>query len=104
MKTLTVLFLLPAFVASAQVDQNFASFDTDQPAESHNEPRALYGGRKLFQRNLGMIAGVQRGKNTAIELGGEAHWRKISLLKPHVFGATANMEYNFSSNVIGYKA
>lgn len=60
--------------------------------------------RKLFQRNTGMILGWQRGRYTAIELGVEAHWRKISLLKPHIIGATANMEYNFGSNVLGYKA
>ncbi len=59
---------------------------------------------KLFQRNHGMIVGLQRGTYTAIEFGGEAHWRKISLKKPHIFAATANMEYNFNSNVIGYKA
>ncbi len=50
-----------------------------------------------------MIIGLQRGKFTSIELGGEAHWRKISLLKPHIIGATANTEYNFADNVLGYK-
>ena len=60
--------------------------------------------RKLFQRNTGMILGWQRGRYSAIELGVEGHWRKISLLKPHIIGATANMEYNFGSNVLGYKA
>lgn len=60
--------------------------------------------KKLFQRNTGVILGLQKGSNTAIELGGEAHWRKISLKDPRILGATANMEYNFSSHVIGYKA
>lgn len=60
--------------------------------------------RKLFQRNTGMIIGLQKGQSTWIELGGEAHWRKISLRKPHVIGATTNLEYNFSDNVLGYKA
>ncbi|QHT65433.1 hypothetical protein GXP67_01450 [Rhodocytophaga rosea] len=59
---------------------------------------------KLFQRNHGMIIGLQRGKYTTIEFGGEIHWRKISLTKPRLFATTANMEYNFSDNVIGYKA
>jgi hypothetical protein len=59
---------------------------------------------KLFQRNHGMIVGLQRGKYTTIEFGGEIHWRKISLSKPRLFATTANMEYNFSDNVIGYKA
>jgi hypothetical protein len=59
---------------------------------------------KLYQRNHGVILGIQRGKSFAIELGGEAHWRKISFRKPHIIGATANMEYNFGDHIIGYKA
>lgn len=59
---------------------------------------------KLFQRNYGAIIGLQRGSVTSVELGGEAHWRKISLKKPHIIGATANLEYNFGNHVIGYKA
>jgi hypothetical protein len=62
------------------------------------------GQAKLFQRNHGMIVGLQRGKFTTIEFGGEIHWRKISLNKPRLFATTANMEYNFSDNIIGYKA
>jgi hypothetical protein len=29
--------------------------------------------KKIFQRNHGIILGLQRGKSTAIEMGGEAH-------------------------------
>ncbi len=65
----------------------------------------LFGAaRKLYQRNRGVIIGLQKGRYTSIELGGEAHWRKISLRNPRIIGATANMEYNFSNHVIGYKA
>src|SRR3712207_9561629 len=53
--------------------------------------QSSFRGRKLFQRNTGMIIGWQRGQNTAIEFGAEAHWRKLSLLKPHVVGATAKI-------------
>ena len=60
--------------------------------------------KKLRQRNHGVIVGVQRGRSTAIELGGEAHWRKISLKDPQIIGATANMEYDFSQHMVGYKA
>jgi len=59
--------------------------------------------KKLMQRNHGIIIGLQRGSSTAIELGGEAHWRKISLKKPNIIGATANMEYDFSQHMVGYK-
>lgn len=60
--------------------------------------------RKLYQRNTGVIIGLQRGRYTSIEIGGEAHWRKISLLKPRITGANLNLEYNFANNVIGYRA
>lgn len=61
-------------------------------------------GAKLYQRNHGMLVGLQRGKYTTIEFGGEIHWRKISLNKPRILATTANMEYNFADNIIGYKA
>jgi hypothetical protein len=96
----SVLLTAPALAAWAQIDANTLT-DTD--------PLSLYAGadlppRKLFQRNTGMILGWQRGRHSAIELGVEAHWRKISLIKPHIIGATANMEYNFANNILGYKA
>lgn len=60
--------------------------------------------RKLYQKNIGTIIGIQKGAGTAFELGGEAHWRKMSLLKPHIVGAVANMEYDFANHMMGYKA
>lgn len=59
---------------------------------------------KLRQRNYGAIIGIQRGHTTAIEMGGEMHWRKIGLRKPHIWGATANIEYSFAEHIVGYKA
>lgn len=59
---------------------------------------------KLYQRNTGVILGLQKGRSTFIELGAEAHWRKISLRKPRITGATVSMEYNFGNHVVGYKA
>lgn len=58
---------------------------------------------KLKQRNYGTIIGLQKGHSTFFELGGEMHWRKIGLKKPQIWGATTNLEYSFSQNVIGYK-
>lgn len=60
--------------------------------------------KKLLQRNHGAILGLQRGGVTAIELGAEAHWRKLSLSNPTIIGATANLGYNFGKHVIGYQA
>lgn len=71
------------------------------PLKSH---QTLALPAKLFQRNHGVIIGLQRGAATAIEFGGEAHWRKISLRDPHILGTTVNMEYNFANHVVGYKA
>ena len=105
--SLCVLFFLPYFGSFAQFAFNDA-FLTNPPtslAPSYfrHTSQSFYA-RKLFQRNSGMILGLQRGANASIELGAEAHWRKLSLLKPHVIGATANLEYDFSNHVIGYKA
>jgi hypothetical protein len=100
------LFFLFNFSSNAQLAfNNIPSKEALYlPADYSKYTSSIFSGRKLFQRNIGMIFGLQKGRYTAIELGGEAHWRKISLLKPHIIGATTNLEYNFSNNVIGYKA
>lgn len=59
--------------------------------------------KKLYQRNYGAILGIQRGSNTAVEMGGEMHWRKMALRKPRITGLSANLEYNFGNHVLGYK-
>jgi hypothetical protein len=95
------LLVLATLSAPAQTEDyaltDAVSFAAVLPAE-------VMPPKKLFQRNTGMILGWQRGRYTAIELGVEGHWRKISLLKPHVIGATVNLEYNFGNNVLGYRA
>ena len=60
--------------------------------------------KKLFQNNRGAILGLQRGAVTAIEIGAEAHWRKLSLSNSRIIGATANLGYNFGKHVVGYQA
>ncbi len=106
MKVLLFVFLTFSLFAEAQVAYNFASqeFPVFNDDTYHQNTSDVGAKRKLFQRNSGMIIGLQRGKYNAIELGGEAHWRKISVFKPHIIGATANLEYNFENNVVGYKA
>ena len=71
---------------------------------SVNVPDLPLHKKKLYQRNYGAVIGVQRGAVTAIELGMEAHWRKLSLRKPNIVGATANFNYNFGRHVVGYQA
>lgn len=106
MRILLFFLLLISIVADAQTAYHFtpAAFPVTNRDDYFTDASSLFGGRKLFQRNTGVIIGLQRGRFTSIELGGEAHWRKIGLLKPHIIGATANLEYNFENNVIGYKA
>ncbi|MBD0285561.1 MAG: hypothetical protein M3342_02040 [Bacteroidota bacterium] len=99
---LSVLFYL-----SMQAQQVLTRFSTPDYSlnnsyfTSYSLPAAPV---KLHQRNYGIIIGVERGRNTSIELGGEAHWRKLSLKNARIVGATANMEYNFGHHIIGYKA
>lgn len=106
MKVLLFVIFFITLNADAQLAYNFSPPKyADYPYQNNfHNTSATTAKRKLFQRNTGMIIGLQRGKVNAIELGGEAHWRKISLLKPHIIGATANLEYNFGNNVMGYKA
>lgn len=88
----------------AQTAEYTPDYIIDNDLYDRVSPAALAPKRKLYQRNTGAIIGLQRGRYTSIELGGEAHWRKISLLKPRITGANLNMEYNFANNVLGYRA
>lgn len=101
-KTFYLLFLLLTFV----ITNGQQSFQPHNLAAAYSmyPGTGIPLGPKLHQRNFGMIGGLQRGNITSIELGAEGHWRKISFKKPHVLGATANMEYNFGNHIIGYKA
>lgn len=102
-----LLFFLVAFVSvTTQAQFNLLSGPVPQTEAEAYEPESFdfLARKKLRQRNHGVIIGVQRGRSTAIELGGEAHWRKISFKKPHIIGATGNLEYDFSQHMVGYKA
>ena len=104
MKVLLLLLFSCALVADAQVLSRFASAAPSVANhKEYDDNGSPFSRRKLFQRNTGVIIGIQRGKATYIELGGEAHWRKMSLSNPHIIGATTNLEYNFGNNVLGYK-
>jgi len=79
-------------------------FYSTNNTDLNNHTVQTFSKRKLFQRNHGVILGLQRGRSTFVELGGEAHWRKIAFSKPRITGASLNMEYNFGNHIIGYKA
>ncbi len=103
MKYIFFFFLLFSVSANAQIFSS--AFTAQQTIQKKHHTAFLYPAppRKLYQRNHGVIVGLQRGQSTAIELGGEAHWRKLALKKPTITGATGSMEYNFGDHVIGYK-
>jgi hypothetical protein len=104
MRLLLTALLFASLTVDAQLAYNFPGAKKSLPVPVYYEPVSFSARRKLFQRNTGMIVGLQRGKYTSLELGGEAHWRKISLLKPRIIGATANLAYDFGNNVLGYHA
>ncbi len=105
MKLFLMALLLVYINLNAQTSDNFSPSTHSVLSGVPFENSLLFQAhRKLYQRNTGMMIGLQRGKYTSLELGGEAHWRKISLLKPHIIGATANLSYNPGRNVLGYHA
>lgn len=62
---------------------------------------------RLFEisvRKSGPFLGVQRGKYTVMELGGETVWKQIRLKKPLTQAIHANFNYNFKHNVMGFDA
>lgn len=98
-----VIFLLGTFCAPfilyAQLNQS-----PDKGFLFSNSVETSPYKKKLYQHNYGAILGMQRGAVTSIELGAEAHWRKLSLFHPRIIGATTNFNYNFGHHVIGYQA
>jgi hypothetical protein len=103
MRLLLAALLFFSITSNAQETLNFSAVNNYMFSEVGNQQASLFNSqRKLFQRSTGVIIGLQRGKYTTLEVGGEAHWRKISMLKPHIIGATANLSYNPGKNVLGY--
>lgn len=104
MKTL-YYFLVLCFSLTAAAQNNSITARLLSPFQSDaDENKKKPFKKKLLQRNHGAIVGLQRGAATAFELGGEAHWRKLSLSNPQIIGASTNLEYNFGGHVLGYKA
>jgi hypothetical protein len=97
-----LIFCFPLFL-HAQFSSNSLALPIAYAVPT-NAKQSFFSKKKLFQHNRGAILGLQRGAATSIELGAEAHWRKLSLLDPNIFGANANLNYNFGHHVIGYNA
>jgi hypothetical protein len=99
MKRMLYLFVFLAAPVLMQAQALFANYKLPLSQHSSYAPPA----RTLYQRNYGAIVGLQRGNITSVEFGAEMHWRKMSLRSPKITGATANVEYNFGHNELGYK-
>lgn len=75
-------------------------FCTAQPAMYTASARK--GLIELSVKKWGAYVGLQRGKYTVPEFGGEYLWKKIRLKKPIIHAAHAGFNYNFKHNVLGY--
>ncbi|MDG0974442.1 MAG: hypothetical protein P8O07_09830 [Crocinitomicaceae bacterium] len=53
-------------------------------------------------RQSGPYFGIQQGKYTLAEIGGEMQWRKIRLKKPTTHAIHAGLDYNLFENVLGF--
>lgn len=58
----------------------------------------------LKVRRSGPYFGIQRGKYTIVEFGGEMQWNKVKFRKPITHAAHMGFNYNFKYNVLGYDA
>lgn len=50
----------------------------------------------------GPYLGVQRGKYTIIEIGGERQWKRVRFKAPKTHAAHMGFNYNIKYNVLGY--
>jgi hypothetical protein len=55
-------------------------------------------------KKYGPYLGIQRGKYTVLELGGEMIWKEIRFKKPTAQAVNAGFNYNFRYNVLGFDA
>lgn len=53
-------------------------------------------------RKSGPYFGIQRGKYTILELGGEMQWKQVKLKSPVTHAVHTGFNYNFKYNVLGY--
>jgi hypothetical protein len=57
---------------------------------------------KITIRKTGPYIGIERGKYSLIEFGGEMQWKKVKWIKPTTNAIHTGMNYNFENNVLGY--
>lgn len=58
---------------------------------------------KVSVSKAGPYIGLQKGKYTVLELGGEYQWKKVRFKKPWTHAGHMGFNYNFKYNVLGYE-
>lgn len=58
---------------------------------------------EIHSRKIGMLAGIQQGKYTSLDVGIEFQWRKLKLKDPWTIATNGTMEYNIQNNLLAYK-
>lgn len=59
---------------------------------------------KITVAKMGPYIGLQKGKYTLLELGGEYQWKRVKLKSPTTHAGHMGFNYNFKYNVLGYDA
>ncbi len=59
---------------------------------------------KITIRKSGPYFGIQRGKYTLFEMGGEMQWKRVKWIKPITNAVHTGLNYNFEDNILGYDA
>lgn len=93
---LIVLPLMLSFSLDAQDGKLSGLFSSDNKKKK-KDPLL-----ELAVRQSGPYFGLQQGKYTVAELGGEMQWRKIRLKKPTTHAINAGIDYNLFENVLGF--
>lgn len=59
---------------------------------------------EISVKKSGPYIGLQRGKYTVMELGGEMIWKKVRIKKPLTQAVNGGFNYNFKHNILGFDA
>lgn len=97
-----ILLYFSSFAVNAQDVSNTSFFSRNKEEKDgiFNKPFPKF---KVTRNKQGFLIGYQKGKYDAIELGLERQWKQIRLKSPATIAGAVTMEYQFNSNVLGYK-
>jgi len=71
--------------------------------QSNNTPLdEIFNIKKVNRTKSGPYVGLQKGKFTVLEIGGEKQWKRVTWKKPKTHALRLGANYNFKYNVLGY--